>query len=77
MFPDKAIALNATEKEGFAIAFALLEIAKACDRIAKQIDRLGMNGAVESMGAIEGLTVKIAEGLDQVAEALLATSRSA
>lgn len=47
----------------YAIALALLEVAKA-------LDRLGNGNAITQMGAIEALGVTVKDGLASVANAL-------
>ncbi len=64
---DKARAGDA----GYAIAYALLELADAQQKTAIAITRLGLNDAATPMGAIEMLsleTKRIAEALNAISE---------
>lgn len=50
-----------SDDPGWAVAFALLELAKAGDRIANALHRLGTADAATPMGAIELLASEVAE----------------
>lgn len=65
-FEDKA-----RKGEGqFAIAYAILEMARAQNDSAKAIDRLGFNNAGSGMGALEGLAVHLKEAAEDIAESI-------
>lgn len=50
----------------FAVAFALLEIARQQEQVAKKLGQLGFDGPSGHMGALEYLGVKV----DKIANAL-------
>jgi hypothetical protein len=56
------------EHPEYAVAYAILQLAKAQDRTADQIKALGLGNAASTMGAVEYLAVQVAE----VAKALRA-----
>jgi len=56
------------EDAGYAVAYAILQLAKAQDRTADQIKALGLGDAASTMGAVEYLAAQEAE----VAKALRA-----
>ena len=67
---------GAGEKEGWAIAYALLRCAKAIESCSFQLRELGNGNAATSMGALEahGLTIKeagasISDALSTLADA--------
>jgi hypothetical protein len=66
LFEDKARKGDA----GFAIAYALIDLADAQDATAKALQRLGMGDAATRMGAIEGLAVEIKEGTSRIADSI-------
>ncbi len=51
---------------GFAIAFALLELANAQERIALKLGRLGFDGPSNSAGGLEGVSLS----LEDIAKAI-------
>jgi hypothetical protein len=66
LFEDKA-----RKGDGaFAIAFALMRLAKQQERTANALNRLGLADAATPMGAIEALGVMIKEGADRIASAI-------
>src|SRR3546814_16853567 len=54
----------------FAVAFALLRLASAQEQTAAALRSLGMGDGPTQLGALEGLTMKLSEGVDRVAEAI-------
>jgi len=54
----------------FAVAYALLRLADAQDRTARQIEWLGTGSTVFPDGAIGSLVLQMARTGDQIAEAL-------
>jgi hypothetical protein len=65
-FEDEARKGNA----GFAIAFALLQLADAQKSTAMWIKHLGNGDASTTFGAIEGFGMHIGEKLDALVEAM-------
>jgi hypothetical protein len=54
----------------FAVAFAILELARAQERTATQIKDLGMAGAHTPFGAIEALIMQMKETGETLARAI-------
>jgi len=70
---DKLIEEKAETNGLFAIAYALTEVARAGDSIARQLDRLGMNEAYlgdGAYGAVEGHTVAMRDSYECLTEAV-------
>lgn len=65
-FEDKARKGDA----GFAVAYALIELADAQEATAKALQRLGMGDAATPMGAIENLSLEIKKAALFVGEAI-------
>lgn len=63
MFEDKARAGDGQ----FAIAYALMQIAREQKNVAYQIGRLGLGDAASNWGALELLSKSLSDGLDRVA----------
>jgi hypothetical protein len=62
---------RARKGEGaFAVAFALLELARAQDRTATALKNLGNGDAATPMGAIEALGAVLKDGAEQIADAI-------
>lgn len=61
---------KASSDSGFAIAYAVLQLAAAQDHCARNLKRLGNGDATTQMGAIEAFGLRIGEKLDAVASAL-------
>lgn len=55
---------------GFAIAYALLDLADAQEATVKALNRLGWNDAATKMGALEGLGLQIEKAAQIVGEHL-------
>lgn len=66
IFEDKARAGDGS----FAIAFALMEIAREQKRVGYALERLGLGDAATPMGALEALSVNLGESVDWVASAI-------
>lgn len=47
------------EDAGYAVAYAVLQLAKATDRVADQIMALGLGNAATPMGALELLSSEV------------------
>jgi transcriptional regulator with XRE-family HTH domain len=59
---------RAREGDGaFAIAYALLKLARAGEKTAKALEQLGSGDATGEFGAVEGLGVKIVEAAEIIA----------
>lgn len=54
----------------FAIAFAIMQVAREHKNVAYQLGRLGLADAVTPMGAIEILSKALGDGLDGIASAI-------
>lgn len=54
----------------FAIAFALLQIAREQRSVAYALKQLGLGDAASPMGALEYLSVTLKDGLEATAEAI-------
>ena len=62
---------KARKGEGqFAIAFALLELADAQSACARELNRLGFNGAATEFGAMEALTMGIEKAGEMIADSV-------
>lgn len=55
---------------GYAIAFALLKLARAQENLAVHVKYLGNGNAATPMGAIEAFSVHLGEKLDAMTDAL-------
>lgn len=66
VFEDKARAGDGA----YAVAFALLELARAQERTATQLKHLGLADAATPYGAIEALVMQIKETGETIASAL-------
>jgi hypothetical protein len=55
---------------GYAIAWALLEVAEQQNRVATQLKYLGTGNAATEMGAVELLAKELKDGLANLAMAL-------
>ena len=72
-------AAKAADDPGFAIAYALLELAEAQRNTATHLKYLGVGDAGTTMGAIEYLATQIRDGVDRLAcavESLIELLRS-
>lgn len=58
----------------FAIAYAILELARASSATARALERLGTAGADTNMGAIELLSNELRDGAQLLADAIEAMS---
>jgi hypothetical protein len=63
-------ATKAASDPGFAIAYAVLVLAKAQQDTAVHLKYLGVGDAATTMGAVEYLAQQLREGLDRTAEAI-------
>ncbi|AHE55880.1 hypothetical protein [Sphingomonas sanxanigenens] len=54
----------------FAIAFAILQLARAQERTATALNRLGFNGAIEKMGGLEAVAHEMRKAGEAIADAL-------
>lgn len=61
---------GASEKEGWAIAYALLRCAKALESCSYQLRELGNGNAATSMGALEAHGLMVKEAGASIADAL-------
>ena len=61
------------QNEDGNVASGLFAIAEALHSVAEAIIKLGFNNASTPMGAIEGMTCEIKEGLEDIANAIGAT----
>ena len=63
-------AAKAADDPGFAIAYALLELAKEQQNTAVHLKYLGVGDAATTMGAIEYLATQITEGMSRLSSAI-------
>ena len=69
--PNIKLFEDSAEENGlFAIAYALLRVAEATNRIADQLKWLGNGDACTPMGAIEAYGKHIGEKMDELASAI-------
>ena len=55
---EQSIASSAATESGYAIAYAILKLADACQSVATQLKYLGTGDAGTTMGAVEYLDRK-------------------
>ena len=67
---DEIIKTRVSTDGAYAIAFAILELAKAQNRLASNVQRLGNADAATPMGALEAFGAHMGEKLDAIALAL-------
>lgn len=72
LFEDKARAGDGQ----FAIAFALMQIAREQKSVATQLKYLGVGDAASSMGAMEFLAMQLREGFQEVGRGLDAVAEA-
>ena len=65
---EQSIAVSASSEGEYAIAYAILKLADACQSVATQLKYLGTGDAATTMGAIEYLATEIKEGLRSARE---------
>jgi hypothetical protein len=63
-------AAEAAGDPGFAIAYALLELAEAQRSTATHLKYLGVGDAATTMGAVEYLATQIADGMSRLSAAI-------
>lgn len=59
---------------GFAIAFALMRLARTNEKLAKATQDMGLGDASSPMGAIELLAKEVRDGAQAIEHALLAAT---
>ena len=75
----EVFAKKATTDAGFAIAWALIDLADAQEATAKAIQRLGNGDAATHLGAIENLAVQVqgvTEALNSIASGVVDIAHS-
>lgn len=65
---------KAEKDAGYAIAYAILQLAAAQEKVARQIQYLGNGDATDNRGAIEAFGMHIGEKIDELTRAVLEAS---
>jgi hypothetical protein len=63
---EQSIAVSASSEGEFAIAYAILKLADACQSVATQLKYLGTGDAGTTMGAVEYLATEVRDGMQSI-----------